>query len=175
MLQTLGAIHTTITTATNTFLDLLSSDPELKYYKTIQEEASTVFREEGDWADPATLGKLPYADSAIRETLRGNPVLTRVIVREVIRKGGIDLPDGHHVPQGAWLGAPVVGIHRDERFYPDPEKYEPFRFAKAAQETSPNGATDDPQTEKVAQHRKPQGLSTVSDSYLAFGYGPHSW
>ncbi len=162
-------------TATNTFLDLLSSDPEFKYYQTLQEEASTAFREEEDWADPATLGKLSYADSAIRETLRENPVLTRVVVREVVRKGGVDLPDGHHVPQGAWLGAPVVGIHHDERFYPNPEMYEPFRFAKAAKETSSNGATDDTQTEKAAQDRKFQGLSTASDSYLAFGYGRHSW
>ncbi len=162
-------------TATNTFLDLLSSDPELKYYETLQEEASTIFRENGDWADPASLGKLPYADSAIRETLRENPVLTRVVIREVVQKGGVDLPDGHHVSQGAWLGAPVVGIHHDERFYPDPEKHEPFRFAKAAKESSSDGETEDTQTEKAAQRRKLQGLSTASDSYLAFGYGRHSW
>ena len=162
-------------TATNTFLDLLSSDPELKYYETLQEEASTTFRENGDWADPAALGKLLYADSAIRETLRENPVLTRVVVREVVQKGGIDLPDGHHVPQGGWLAAPVVGIHHDERFYPEPEKYEPFRFAKAATETPSNGETDDTQTAKAAQNQKLQGLSTASDSYLAFGYGRHSW
>ena len=162
-------------TATNTFFDLLSSDPDLKYYETLQEEASTTFREKGDWADPAALGKLSYADSAIRETLRENPVLTRVVVREVIQKGGIDLPDGHHVPQGGWLAAPVVGIHHDERFYPDPEKYEPFRFVKAAAETPSNGDTDDIQTGKAAQNRKLQGLSTATDSYLAFGYGRHSW
>ena len=162
-------------TATNTFLDLLSSDPELKYYETLQEEVSTIFREEGDWADPAALGKLPYADSTIRESLRKNPVLTRVVIREVVQKGGVDLPDGHHVPQGAWLGAPAVGIHHDERFYPNPEKYEPFRFAKAAKESSSNGEREDAQTEKAAQHRKLQGLATASDTYLAFGYGRHAW
>ena len=175
LLQALGAIHTTIITPTNTFLDLLSSDPELKYYEALQEEASTTFGEEGDWADPAALGKLPCADSTIRETLRKNPVLTRVSVREVVRKGGIDLPDGHHVPQGGWLAAPVVGIHHDERFYPDPEKYKPFRFAKAATETPSNGETDGSQTEKPAQNRRLQGLPVASDSYLPWGYGRHSW
>ena len=69
-------------TATNTFLDLLSSDPELKYYETLQEEALTVFKEEGYWADLAASGKLPYADSAIRETLRESPVLTRLCKKE---------------------------------------------------------------------------------------------
>ena len=159
-------------TAKNTFLDLLSSDPELKYYETLQEEALTTFREKGDWAGPAALGKLLYAVSAIKETVRENPVLTRVVVREVIQKGGFDLPD---VPQGGWLAAPVVGIHNDERFYPEPEKYEPFRFAKAATETPSNRETDDTQTAKAARNRKLQGLSTASDSYLAFGYGRHSW
>ena len=162
-------------TAKNTFLDLLSSDPELKYYETLQEEALTTFREKGDWADPAALGKLLYGDSAIKETLRVNPVPTRVVVREVIQKGGFDLPNGHHVPQGGWLAAPVVGIHHDERFYPEPKKYKPFRFAKAATETPSNRETDDTQTAKAAQNRKLQGLSTASDSYLAFGYGRHSW
>ena len=56
-------------TATNTFLNLVSSDPELRYYETLQGEASTVFKEDGDWADPDALDKLPYVDSAIRETL----------------------------------------------------------------------------------------------------------
>ena len=92
-LQTLGATHTTITTAKNTFLDLLSSDPELRYYETLQEEASTTFGG-GDWADPAALGKLAYAASAIRETLRMNPAVTGTCVREVVRKGGLELPDG---------------------------------------------------------------------------------
>ena len=174
-LQTLGATHTTIMTATNTFLNLLSSDPELKYYETLQEEASTTFGEEGDWVDPPALGKLAYADSAIRGTLRMNTAVTRTSVREVVRKGGLELPEGQHIPQGAWLAAPVIGIHRDERFYPDLEKYEPFRFAEVAEETSSNGETDDTQTEKASQHRKLQGLSTASDSFLAFGYGRHSW
>ena len=69
----------------------------------------------------------------------------------------------------------MVGIHHDERFYPDHEKYEPFRFAKASKESSSDGETEDTQTEKTAQHRTLQGLSTASDSYLAFGYGRHSW
>ena len=162
-------------TATNTFLDLLSSDPVLKYYGTLQEEASTTFGEEGDWVDPAALGKLAYADSAIRETLRMNPAVTRTSVRESVRKGGLELPDGQHVPQVAWLAASVTGIHHDERFYPDPEKHEPFRFAEAAKETSSTGETDDAQTKKASQHRKFQGLSTASNSFLAFGYGRHSW
>ena len=68
-----------------------------------------------------------------------------------------------------------MGIHHDERFYPDPRKYEPFRFAEAAKETSSNGERDDTQTEKASQHRKLQGLATASDSFLAFGYGRHSW
>ena len=162
-------------TATNVFLDLLSSDPDSGYHESLREEASAAFQQETDWADPAALAKLQYTDSAIRESLRLSPVLTRVVLREVVKKGGIELPDGHHVPNGAWLGAPVVGIHHDERFYPDSEKYEPFRFATAAKSPPSGGTVENIQTEKASQNRNLQGVSTASDTYLAFGYGRHSW
>ena len=169
----LGAIHTTIMTATSTFLDLLSSPSEFEYLNILRSEAAAVFKSEQDWVDPNSLGKLVHADSALRESLRKNPVLTRVVLREVVRKGGLDMPDGHHLPRGAWLGAPAVSLHHDERFYPRPDVYDPFRFVPiVSTETAGTTTTTLP---TASQDRKPQGLSTPSDTYLAFGYGRHSW
>lgn len=159
-------------TATNTFYDLLSSDPDRRYYKSLQEEAAAVFQTEQDWVEPSSLAKLSYADSTLRETLRKSPVLTRMVLREVVRKEGLHLPDGHHVPQGAWLGVPAISLHHDERFYPNPDEYDPFRFARAVKEPSP---TRDAQAGNPSKYQKLQGLSTTSDTYLAFGYGRHSW
>ena len=178
----LGAIHTTIMTATNTFLDLLSSPPELGYYKSLQEEAASIFRTEKDWGDSATLGKLSCADSTIRESLSMNPVLTRVVLREVVRKEGLDTPDGHHLPQGAWVGVPAVSIHHDERFYERADVYEPFRFARVGSKGAASGdynpaedITAAAATTTPSKYRKFQGLSTTSDTFLSFGYGRHSW
>lgn len=156
-------------TATNTFYDLLSSNPDYGYYKRLQEEAAAVFQKEQDWAEPSLLIKLQYADSTLRETLRKSPVLTKGMLREVVRREGLDLPDGLHVPKGAWLGASTVSLHHDERFYPNPGEYDPFRFTNTQTESV------DAQTDMSSKYRKLQGLSTTSDIYLAFGYGRHSW
>ena len=177
VLQMLGAIPT----AANTFLDLLSSPPELGYYKSLQEEAAAIFRTEQDWADSTLLGKFSYADSAIRESLRKNPVLTRVVLREVVRKEGLDMPDGHHLPRGTWIGVPAVGIHHDERFYHEPEIHDPFRFTRVSSKEAmsshytPGEFSSAGVAIKESKYRKPQGLSTTSDTYLAFGYGRHAW
>lgn len=179
----LGAIHTTIMTATNTFLDILSSPPEFEYFDKLREEAAAVFKTEQDWLDSSSLGKLTCTDSSIRESLRKNPVLTRVVLREVVPKEGLDTPDGHHLPQGTWVGAPAVSLHHDERFYPKPHVYDPFRFAEKAptkatanDSSLPDGKdSESGTTSATASKYGQQRLSTTSDTYLAFGYGRHSW
>lgn len=172
--QTLGAIHTTITTATNTFLDLASSDPDAGFWEQLREEAQLVFKTADDWNSPASLLKLPLADSAVRESLRKNPVVTRVILREVMAKDGIQLPSGHHIPRGALMGADTVGLHHDDRFYPKADEYDPFRFARK-QEITLEGSNEGTLTDKASIYRKNQGLTTASDIFLSFGYGKHSW
>ena len=157
-------------TTTNVFLDLLSSPSVHEHFNVLRSEAATVFQTNQDWDDPSLLQKLVFADSTIRESLRKNPVLTRALMREVICKEGLDLPDGHHIPQGAWLGVPTTPLHHDERFYSKPESYDPFRFVERAVK---------PETEDKAktEHktRKLQGLSTTTDTFVAFGHGRHSW
>ena len=164
--QTLGAVHTTIVGATNTFLDLLSSDPELGYYGSLRDEAAAAFSSEEEWGALGALAKLPLADSAIRERLRRNPPVARGTMREVVHKDGLTLPDGNHLPRGTWIGVSVIGVQTDDRFYSKPEEYDPFRFARARAE--PLSPGEKQVTRNVA-------LATSSDVFLAFGYGRHSW
>lgn len=81
-----------------------------------------------------SLYKLTRIDSAIRETMRRNPLSGRGIMKEVVKPNGITLPSGQEVPFGAWLGISVSGISQDERYYSDPHKYDPFRFSRARTE-----------------------------------------
>ena len=111
-------------------LDLISSDPDAKFWGQLREEATGVFKNVDDWTNPASVLKLSLADSTIRESLRKNPIIARSVVREVIADDGITLPSGHLIPKGAWMCAGAVGLHHDSRFYPKPEEYDPFRFAK---------------------------------------------
>lgn len=124
----------------------------------------------------ASLAKLANTDSTIREALRKNPVLTRTNIREVERKSGIDLPDGHHLPQGAWVAVPAVSIQHDERFYTNSNGYDPFRFVTSRNKESSSALSGDTKDGNNGQEsRKPQGLTTTSNIFLPFGHGRHSW
>ena len=170
--QGLAGVFPTILTATNNFLDILTSDSNQEVYKKIREEATAVFKSGEDWNDHNVLGRLTLADSAIKETLRRSPLLFRGIVREVTQKRGIDLPDGHHLAQGTWLGVAINGVHHDERFYENPNKYDAFRFARGqgiGDISDANGLAASSATAKT------QGFTTTSDTYLPWGYGRHAW
>lgn len=132
--QALAATHTTVGIITFTFLDLLSSPPELGYYEAIAEEAASVFHTEEDFWNVQSLHKLSRIDSAIRESMRRNPLTGRGIMKEVVHPNGVTLPDGQKIPLGSWLGISNLGISQDERYYPAPHMYDPFRFSRARTE-----------------------------------------
>ena len=181
----LGGIQTSIFTATNVFLDLLGSPPSSNYFAHLRAEIDSVLTNDQDWESQAAIAKLHRTDSAIRESLRRSPILTRTGMREVVKKDGVTFPNGEIVPKGAWLAIPAVAIHYDERFYPSPEKYDPFRFApggaKGIEAVDPTATTPkSPESEPVsAQEPKqrilPTSLSSASPTFLGFGYGRHSW
>lgn len=174
------------------------------YYNAIHEEAAEVFQNEEDWDKLASINKLTRIDSAIRESMRLNPSFGRVAMHEVLSKTGITLPNGPHVPRGAWLGITVTGIHLDERYYPRAHTYDPFRFSRGRaeiakmEETQKTESTkaacektrenDEPSTTEAAISEKPADsskaveskpngalLSTSQEEFPAFGFGRHSW
>ena len=161
-------------TSTSVLLDLVSSNPDDRFWEQLRQEAAGVFRSAGDWSDPASLPKLPLADSTIRESTRINPILTKVLLREVVHKDGVTLPSGHQVPKGGRVALSMVDLHHDDRFYLEPDEYRPFRFTRkneAVYDSSREGNL----TEKASIYRKNQDLSTASDIFLSFGYRKHSW
>ncbi|KAE8378054.1 cytochrome P450 [Aspergillus bertholletiae] len=153
----------TTVTATNTFLDLLASDPQQNYYEVLREEAESAFSTEDDWSQSVALQKLKRADSAIRESLRRNPILLNALSRQVMPKEGVTLPSGQHLQQGAWVAFSAAGIHNDERFYHKPDVYTPFRFL-------PTETTG----EKIDTKPKTAMMVTTSDTFLPFGHARHS-
>ena len=142
----------------NFFLDLLSSDPDRRYYSTLRQEAEFAFRNR----DKSQLisQSMPHMESTIRESLRLSPLSDRMLSRRVVQKGGITLPDGQFLPRGTWLAVAAVGVHRDEQTYEDPDEYRPFRFLSIDTET---------------QESKTMLVPVTSEKFLAFGHGRHSW
>ncbi|KAL8826944.1 MAG: hypothetical protein Q9170_007211, partial [Blastenia crenularia] len=169
-----AALSSTIIQASNVLLDILACPAEMHAYELLREEAATLLQSDRDWHDPATFKKLVLADSTIRETARYHPILIKGLTKEVVRKGGLELPDGTHIPRGGWLGVPVIGLHMDERFYPDAKKYDPFRYARMKEDREKTQREKDPEqaSEKVSTNDLDAGQPTAT--YVGFGYGRHA-
>ncbi|KAI3396064.1 hypothetical protein diail_481 [Diaporthe ilicicola] len=168
MMLGFAAMSSTTIQMSNILLDILGCPPGLNVYEKLREEAETVLKEDGDWHNPATFNRLVICDSVIRESLRCHPILIKGLTKEVVPAQGVQLPNGIQVPQGTWLGVPVLGIHRDERFYPDSATFDPYRFSRL-------------KLEREKESKDGTQVSTgdldaanTSPSYLGFGYGRHA-
>ena len=73
----------------------------------------------------------------------------------------LTLPDGTFLPAGSFLAANVIGIHRDESYYPGADKFDGFRFSRLREQS----------TEESVKHQ----MVFTSPDYLAFGHGRHAW
>ena len=154
---------------TEVLLDLLSSSKSHEYYQCLRDEAESVFARDPDRINPALVAKLPLTDSTIREVLRRKPSFLGSIIREVVPEDGLILPDGNWLSKGTLVGAPLPGIHMDEDNYPDPERFDPFRFTKTVS-TSKSESTDH---ENKTISKNP--MVQTSSNFIAFGYGRNAW
>ncbi|XP_017469278.1 PREDICTED: probable cytochrome P450 6t1 [Rhagoletis zephyria] len=98
-----------------------------------------------------TINALPYLRMIVDEVLRLYPP-TSFLDRRCTAELGyeIDHQSGYCIPQGTPVYISVLGLHRDERYWPNPLEFDPERFS--------------------AENRK---LHTPM-SYLPFGAGPRS-
>jgi cytochrome P450 len=72
------------------------------------------------------VGRLPWTTACFQEAMRFYPPawsIPRTAVAD-------DVIDGHRIPKGSTVIIPVHTIHHDERFWPDPETYDPSRFLR---------------------------------------------
>jgi len=82
------------------------------------------------------LARLPFALCVLKESMRLYPpafVLGRTTTRDV------DI-GGHPIRKGSIVIVNITGIHRRERYYANPEKFDPNRFANDAEKALPRNA-----------------------------------
>jgi len=78
------------------------------------------------WATVADLPRLKYTESIITETLRVYPTVW-MVGREAIEP--VEL-GGYLIPAGTTVFMPQWVVHRDSRWYDDPEEFRPERWAE---------------------------------------------
>ena len=79
------------------------------------------------------LARLRYTESVVCESMRLYPPTWR-LVRRAVRDFEVG---GYTVPAGALVVVCQYAMHRDPRFFPDPERFDPERFAPEAKAARP--------------------------------------
>jgi cytochrome P450 len=120
MIFVLMAAHDTSTITMTTMVYYLAKNPE--WQERMREESLAVGKPVLEFDD---LEKLPTIDLVIKEALRlvaPVPALPRRTVKdtEVL---------GYHIPAGTFVIVPTLTNQRLEEYWPEPERFDPGRFA----------------------------------------------
>ncbi|VDK80858.1 unnamed protein product [Onchocerca ochengi] len=114
--------HDTTSTNMNWFLHLMGTNPEIQ--AKVQQEIDEVLGEENRSITYEDLGQLKFLEACIKETLRLFPSVP-IQARQLTKATKI----GNRVlPSGTGVAIIASMIHRDVRYWPDPEIFKPERF-----------------------------------------------
>ena len=125
--------HETTANALSFALHLLAHHPDTQ--ERLRAEALAVLGADR----PATADDYPrlkYATQVFAETMRLYPPVW-VTARMCIEPYQIA---GFTIPKGAALNAPQYAVHRDPRWWPDPDRFDPERFTDEAKQSRPRYA-----------------------------------
>ena len=162
-----AAIQSSVITASNLFLDLTASPITPSYFETIRDEVTAELDLAGGAWSQRVLSRMVTLDSGLRETMRLWGFVSRGVLKEVVSKDGVTLPDGTHLPRGVKVGIHQSALHRDEDIYPEASKFLPLRFCTKTEE--PVNNTPD------GHGRRGAALVTTSATWLGFSHGKHAW
>jgi cytochrome P450 len=124
--------HETTANAMSWFWYLMSQHPEAR--DSLLAEVDDVLG--GRRPTAADLMRLPWTTACLQESQRYYSAVW-LIAREAIED---DLIDGHHIRPGTTVLIPIHHIHHDERWWPDPEVFDPTRFLGDAGNGRPRSA-----------------------------------
>ncbi|XP_020799742.1 probable cytochrome P450 6d4 isoform X3 [Drosophila serrata] len=126
--------ETTGSTASFTIFEL-AQYPEL--LQRLQTEVDETLAKNGGEITYDALQKMEFLELCVQETLRkypGLPILNRECTQDYT------VPETNHViPKGTPVVISLYGIHRDPEYFPDPEKYDPYRFSEESRNYDSTG------------------------------------
>ncbi|GAP90671.1 putative trichothecene C-8 hydroxylase [Rosellinia necatrix] len=151
LMMSFSAIHTSADLAVQVLLDI-AGNPDI--IGPMREEIIRVVSEHG-WRK-TSLYNLKLMDSVLKESQRLKPVLSAAMRR--VATSDVELSDGTVIKKNAMV-AVSARRHWDPQVYPDPDKWDGFRFLHMRRTEG---------QEHVAQ------LVSTSPSHLGFGHGLHA-
>ncbi len=161
------AVDSTALTTTNALLDIYSTPSNAGVIPGLREEISRALTSSNGVWTKDTVDSLVRTDSAIRESMRYSCFGLINFARRVAAPGGVTLDDGTFLPNGVKVAAAMEAIHRDEAFYSEPNVFDAFRFSSASEGQKQCGDLRE-------QGEKTMSSTTVSNTFLTFGYGRHA-
>ncbi|XP_014897490.1 cytochrome P450 4V8 [Poecilia latipinna] len=114
--------HDTTAASMNWALHLLGTHPEVQ--RKVQQELHEVFGTSGRPINTEDLKKLRYLECVIKEALRLFPSVP-FFARSLCDDCNLN---GFKVPKGANAIIITYSLHRDPRYFPEPEEFRPERF-----------------------------------------------
>jgi cytochrome P450 len=128
-----GAGHETTAAALMWTWYLLSQHPDVE--ARLMEELDTVLG--GRTPQLSDLPRLTYTEMVIKEAMRLYPPAWSVTRQTV---GDDVVISGYPIKQGSVVILNIYGVHRDARYFPDPERFDPERFSPENEKTIPKHA-----------------------------------
>ncbi|OXA53364.1 Cytochrome P450 4C1 [Folsomia candida] len=125
LLTVFGAGFETTANGMNFTLFLLAQNPVCQ--RKVHEELDAIFGNESGERDVsfADLAELTYLEMCIKESLRIFPPAP-VMMRDAVED--IELDNGQVVPKGCGMVFIIPEHHRDPKYFPNPDKFDPDRF-----------------------------------------------
>ncbi|KAI1795280.1 cytochrome P450 [Ganoderma leucocontextum] len=152
----LGSNFAAINTATNTLTHVLYHLAALpESHETLRDEIEPLVSSEG-WTATA-ISKMVKLDSFMKESQRYTGIGLTSLMKKAMKD--VRLNDGTFIPKGTVLVAAYGPMHHDEKHYPNPEVFDPFRFSRMREQDGDG-----------VKHQ----YTTASATYLPWGYGPHA-
>ncbi|XP_050743325.1 uncharacterized protein LOC108030172 [Drosophila biarmipes] len=94
--------------------------------ENVRTEVDRVLREHNGRLDYDSMLEMTYLDKVVNETLRKHPVVAHLV--RIATKSYVHSSPKYSIEPGTGVMVPILGIHHDPEFYPEPEKFIPERF-----------------------------------------------
>ena len=128
----LGGFETSSTVMTFTLYEL-ARNPHLQ--EKLRHEINTVLGKHDDKITYEAIQDLKYMDQVINEALRMYPPVS-LVTRKCVKD--YKVPDADvTIEEGVVVMIPIMGIHYDEDYYPEPETFDPERFNEENKKSRP--------------------------------------